>query len=148
MADVILDYASHFRILVLDSMVLWTTPCWSDILFCIKVCMTNFSHYAEYKVFRRHIGQTFIESYHLWPMYWQSSVSPDVAWRFRIFLSFSAKSRRSVHVVLCITNSEFSLTDGIQVQPPRFVTHPSSSASMVNEGRTKILQCHALGKSK
>ncbi|XP_037919149.1 protein sidekick isoform X4 [Hermetia illucens] len=35
--------------------------------------------------------------------------------------------------------------DGIQVQPPRFVTHPSSSASMVNEGRTKILQCHALG---
>ncbi|XP_058815648.1 protein sidekick isoform X3 [Topomyia yanbarensis] len=32
-----------------------------------------------------------------------------------------------------------------QMQAPRFTTQPSSSGSMVNEGRTKILQCHALG---
>lgn len=35
-----------------------------------------------------------------------------------------------------------------QQQAPRFITHPSSSGSIVSEGRTKILQCHALGKSK
>lgn len=33
-----------------------------------------------------------------------------------------------------------------QLQPPRFTTQPSSSGSIVSEGRTKILQCHALGK--
>ncbi|XP_058175853.1 protein sidekick [Anopheles ziemanni] len=32
-----------------------------------------------------------------------------------------------------------------QLQAPRFTTQPSSSGSIVNEGRTKILQCHALG---
>ncbi|KAH8397906.1 hypothetical protein KR222_006052, partial [Zaprionus bogoriensis] len=32
-----------------------------------------------------------------------------------------------------------------QQQAPRFITHPSSSGSIVSEGRTKILQCHALG---
>ncbi|XP_030078898.1 protein sidekick isoform X11 [Drosophila hydei] len=32
-----------------------------------------------------------------------------------------------------------------QQQAPRFTTHPSSSGSIVSEGRTKILQCHALG---
>lgn len=32
------------------------------------------------------------------------------------------------------------------MQAPRFTTQPSSSGSMVNEGRTKILQCHALGE--
>ncbi|KAL9873744.1 sidekick cell adhesion molecule isoform 5-T5 [Glossina fuscipes fuscipes] len=35
--------------------------------------------------------------------------------------------------------------DGPQTQPPRFTTQPSSSGSIVSEGRTKILQCHALG---
>lgn len=35
-----------------------------------------------------------------------------------------------------------------QQQAPRFTTHPSSSGSIVSEGRTKILQCHALGKLK
>ena len=37
-------------------------------------------------------------------------------------------------------------TDGPQLQAPRFTTQPSSSGSIVSEGRTKILQCHALGK--
>ncbi|TMW48206.1 hypothetical protein DOY81_006718 [Sarcophaga bullata] len=35
--------------------------------------------------------------------------------------------------------------NGPQIQPPRFTTQPSSSGSIVSEGRTKILQCHALG---
>ncbi|XP_055298303.1 protein sidekick isoform X9 [Sitodiplosis mosellana] len=39
---------------------------------------------------------------------------------------------------LCIDSSQ-------QLQPPRFTTQPSSSGSIVSEGRTKILQCHALG---
>ncbi|XP_054729229.1 protein sidekick-like [Anastrepha obliqua] len=34
---------------------------------------------------------------------------------------------------------------GPQLQAPRFTTQPSSSGSIVSEGRTKILQCHALG---
>ncbi|XP_055915597.1 protein sidekick isoform X4 [Eupeodes corollae] len=38
-----------------------------------------------------------------------------------------------------------SCTDGPQIQAPRFTTQPSSSGSIVSEGRTKILQCHALG---
>ncbi|XP_073831581.1 sidekick cell adhesion molecule isoform X13 [Musca autumnalis] len=47
--------------------------------------------------------------------------------------------------VLCQQiNSCYSL-DGQQLQPPRFTTQPSSSGSIVSEGRTKILQCHALG---
>ena len=40
----------------------------------------------------------------------------------------------------------FFFLDGPQIQPPRFTTQPSSSGSIVSEGRTKILQCHALGK--
>ncbi|XP_037028858.1 protein sidekick isoform X5 [Bradysia coprophila] len=36
-------------------------------------------------------------------------------------------------------------SDQPQLQPPRFTTQPSSSGSIVSEGRTKILQCHALG---
>nr|XP_014091561.1 protein sidekick isoform X15 [Bactrocera oleae] len=36
-------------------------------------------------------------------------------------------------------------SDGPQLQAPRFTTQPSSSGSIVSEGRTKILQCHALG---
>uniref|UniRef100_A0A034VTL1 Protein sidekick n=1 Tax=Bactrocera dorsalis TaxID=27457 RepID=A0A034VTL1_BACDO len=35
-------------------------------------------------------------------------------------------------------------SDGPQLQAPRFTTQPSSSGSIVSEGRTKILQCHAL----
>lgn len=33
-----------------------------------------------------------------------------------------------------------------QLQAPRFTTQPSSSGSIVSEGRTKIIQCHALGE--
>ncbi|XP_041766363.1 protein sidekick isoform X3 [Anopheles merus] len=48
------------------------------------------------------------------------------------------------------TVSAYSLSPGkdfkyTQLQAPRFTTQPSSSGSIVNEGRTKILQCHALG---
>ena len=32
------------------------------------------------------------------------------------------------------------------IQAPRFITQPSASGSIVAEGRTKILQCQALGK--
>lgn len=39
-----------------------------------------------------------------------------------------------------------TLDSSQQLQPPRFTTQPSSSGSIVSEGRTKILQCHALGK--
>ncbi|XP_035707340.1 protein sidekick isoform X3 [Folsomia candida] len=31
------------------------------------------------------------------------------------------------------------------LQAPRFITQPSAAGSIVSEGRTKILQCHALG---
>ena len=34
-----------------------------------------------------------------------------------------------------------------ELQAPRFITLPSASGSVVAEGRTKILQCQALGKS-
>uniref|UniRef100_A0A182MZU5 Protein sidekick n=1 Tax=Anopheles dirus TaxID=7168 RepID=A0A182MZU5_9DIPT len=45
------------------------------------------------------------------------------------------------------TVTGFSLTPppDTQLQAPRFTTQPSSSGSIVSEGRTKILQCHALG---
>ena len=32
-----------------------------------------------------------------------------------------------------------------ELQAPRFITQPSASGSIVAEGRTKILQCQALG---
>ena len=35
---------------------------------------------------------------------------------------------------------------GSELQAPRFITQPSASGSIVAEGRTKILQCQALGK--
>ncbi len=35
---------------------------------------------------------------------------------------------------------------GSTLQAPRFITPPSASGSIVAEGRTKILQCQALGK--
>ena len=34
-----------------------------------------------------------------------------------------------------------------ELQAPRFITLPSASGSVVAEGRTKILQCQALGES-
>ncbi|XP_052901229.1 protein sidekick isoform X2 [Anopheles moucheti] len=43
------------------------------------------------------------------------------------------------------TVTGFSMLPDTQLQAPRFTTQPSSSGSIVNEGRTKILQCHALG---
>lgn len=33
-----------------------------------------------------------------------------------------------------------------ELQAPRFITQPHLSGSIVAEGRTKILQCQALGK--
>uniref|UniRef100_A0A1I8MGF2 Uncharacterized protein n=1 Tax=Musca domestica TaxID=7370 RepID=A0A1I8MGF2_MUSDO len=47
--------------------------------------------------------------------------------------------------VLCLHFDSCHSLDGQQLQPPRFTTQPSSSSSIVSEGRTKILQCHALG---
>ncbi|XP_053678622.1 protein sidekick [Anopheles nili] len=41
--------------------------------------------------------------------------------------------------------ASFSQAPDTQLQAPRFTTQPSSSGSIVSEGRTKILQCHALG---
>ncbi|XP_050075210.1 protein sidekick [Anopheles maculipalpis] len=43
------------------------------------------------------------------------------------------------------TVTGFSVLPDTQLQAPRFTTQPSSSGSIVSEGRTKILQCHALG---
>ena len=41
----------------------------------------------------------------------------------------------------------FILATASELQAPRFITPPSSSgSSIVAEGRTKILQCQALGK--
>ena len=37
---------------------------------------------------------------------------------------------------------------GSELQAPRFITQPSASGSIVAEGRTKILQCQALGKKE
>ena len=34
------------------------------------------------------------------------------------------------------------------LQAPRFITQPSASGSIVAEGRTKILQCQALGRDR
>uniref|UniRef100_A0A182PZC8 Protein sidekick n=1 Tax=Anopheles farauti TaxID=69004 RepID=A0A182PZC8_9DIPT len=54
----------------------------------------------------------------------------------------------AMHLLLfCCTVTGFSLTPppDTQLQAPRFTTQPSSSGSIVSEGRTKILQCHALG---
>ncbi|XP_062701371.1 protein sidekick isoform X4 [Aedes albopictus] len=48
-------------------------------------------------------------------------------------------------VVLLLSLSSKTHAAEPQMQAPRFTTQPSSSGSMVNEGRTKILQCHALG---
>ena len=38
-----------------------------------------------------------------------------------------------------------SFSDSLQA--PRFITQPSASGSIVAEGRTKILQCQALGNT-
>ncbi|XP_032581355.1 protein sidekick isoform X1 [Drosophila sechellia] len=63
----------------------------------------------------------------------------------------------AVLVLLCYCDSCFfcyadanlqqqnSIVQQQQLQAPRFTTHPSSSGSIVSEGSTKILQCHALG---
>ncbi|XP_055842932.1 protein sidekick isoform X9 [Episyrphus balteatus] len=67
--------------------------------------------------------------------------------------SFSFQSKRITKAHLWITCFLIvlvgiypcSCTDGPQIQAPRFTTQPSSSGSIVSEGRTKILQCHALG---
>ncbi|ODM95509.1 Protein sidekick [Orchesella cincta] len=42
------------------------------------------------------------------------------------------------------TSSDSSSTNS-QLQAPRFITQPSAAGNIVSEGRTKILQCHALG---
>ena len=43
--------------------------------------------------------------------------------------------------------SVIGTVSGSELQAPRFITQPSASGSIVAEGRTKILQCQALGKS-
>uniref|UniRef100_A0A0K8VQ13 Protein sidekick n=1 Tax=Bactrocera latifrons TaxID=174628 RepID=A0A0K8VQ13_BACLA len=48
-----------------------------------------------------------------------------------------------VWLMLSLIGSCFC-SDGLQLQTSRFTTHPSSSGSIVSEGRTKILKCHAL----
>lgn len=58
-------------------------------------------------------------------------------------------SQTLIWVMLLATWISFVASDTVsqqQIQPPRFTTQPSSSASIVSEGRTKILQCYALGK--
>uniref|UniRef100_A0A182ITM4 Uncharacterized protein n=1 Tax=Anopheles atroparvus TaxID=41427 RepID=A0A182ITM4_ANOAO len=50
-------------------------------------------------------------------------------------------------IVHCPSRAQaaFGGSSDTQLQAPRFTTQPSSSGSIVSEGRTKILQCHALG---
>lgn len=54
---------------------------------------------------------------------------------------------RVINLIVFVIFSLSQIVDSSQqLQPPRFTTQPSSSGSIVSEGRTKILQCHALGK--
>lgn len=68
-----------------------------------------------------------------------------------VFFRFSALfSTQSCNLFNCFRHIYFFCSliadSSQQLQPPRFTTQPSSSGSIVGEGRTKILQCHALGK--
>ena len=41
----------------------------------------------------------------------------------------------------------FVISECVDHQAPRFITPPSASGSIVAEGRTKILQCQAVGEN-
>ncbi|XP_050099535.1 protein sidekick isoform X2 [Anopheles aquasalis] len=63
----------------------------------------------------------------------------------------SASAAAGILALCCVLTSSSTLVAGYStdatslLQAPRFTTQPSSSGSIVNEGRTKILQCHASG---
>ncbi|XP_021701141.1 protein sidekick isoform X4 [Aedes aegypti] len=63
----------------------------------------------------------------------------------RVLSAWTMLTTASVVVLLLLSLSSKTHAAEPQMQAPRFTTQPSSSGSMVNEGRTKILQCHALG---
>lgn len=51
-------------------------------------------------------------------------------------------------ILTCVLAGIFGVlpaANGESLQAPRFITQPSSSSTYVSEGRTKILQCQALG---
>ncbi len=53
------------------------------------------------------------------------------------------------YVILRISFAYLSFSGSCSpLQAPRFITSPSAFGSIVAEGRTKILQCQALGKKK
>lgn len=56
--------------------------------------------------------------------------------------SFYLNEKINSEIFFCF----FVVAETSQLQAPRFTTQPSSSGSIVNEGRTKIIQCHALGE--
>lgn len=63
-------------------------------------------------------------------------------------VGYTVQNHSSVSYVLCFLwllgiFLPFALAESLQA--PRFITQPSSSSSIVSEGRTKILQCQALG---
>ena len=51
----------------------------------------------------------------------------------------------TIEVLILFLTLSFLISDSLQA--PRFITKPSASGSIVAEGRTKILQCQALGKN-
>ncbi|XP_050437025.1 protein sidekick isoform X2 [Adelges cooleyi] len=48
-------------------------------------------------------------------------------------------------IVLLLLAVFISSSDCQSLQPPRFITQPSSTKNLVSEGQTKMLQCQALG---
>ena len=62
---------------------------------------------------------------------------------------FEASALKELHMEFCLFISllgPLSPSDSSRLQAPRFITPPSASGSTVAEGRTKILQCQALGE--
>jgi len=58
----------------------------------------------------------------------------------------SSLSKMSKIVLMISILLQGSVCAASELQAPRFITQPSASGSIVAEGRTKILQCQALGK--
>uniref|UniRef100_A0A182RPJ4 Protein sidekick n=1 Tax=Anopheles funestus TaxID=62324 RepID=A0A182RPJ4_ANOFN len=71
---------------------------------------------------------------------WSNGRSPRVTMLVHLLMLFCF-----LRYLSAATVTGFSMLPDTQLQAPRFTTQPSSSGSIVNEGRTKILQCHALG---
>ncbi|XP_046680839.1 protein sidekick isoform X3 [Homalodisca vitripennis] len=68
--------------------------------------------------------------------------------RFRVEFSRSLCVTEYVCIIIVVLLGIFLLGASVKaesLQAPRFITQPSSSSSIVSEGRTKILQCQALG---